>query len=249
MKTTTRAFAGKPHRRRKRLSKKAQFLWVVLISISLSSLYGLKTGQQPLAQLGSAFRFFNQTETTITTGFAKEANQVLEKNTLTPGLPLYFQKDQRWQTTGYGTKKQDNDLGHNGCALVSLAMIASYWQHQKILPTDILAWAQNNYYVQGQGTSWQIFADYANQHGYQFKNLGADHQMALNHLRQGFPLIVSVNPGTFTTTGHIMVLSMDQAGNIRAFDPNDDPEKRHFSEKYSLATFQQEAANYWVLWQ
>ena len=34
-------------------------------------------------------------------------------------------------------------------------------------------------------------------------------------IQQGFPVIVSVQPGTFTTTGHLMVLALNREGGFK----------------------------------
>ena len=60
-------------------------------------------------------------------------------------------------------------------------------------------------------------------------------------------MIVSVLPGTFTTTGHLLVLSANQDGELLAYDPNDDSSKNHYQETFSPAIFAAEALNYWVL--
>lgn len=79
-----------------------------------------------------------------------------------------------------------------------------------------------------------------------YQALGNDFFAAKEQLRQHKAVVVSVNPGTFTTTGHIMVLLMNNQGKIVVFDPNDSPEKNHYQQSFSNEIFQQEALAYWA---
>ncbi|OJG19474.1 hypothetical protein RU97_GL001045 [Enterococcus canis] len=178
----------------------------------------------------------------ISRDFAETANKVLPQ----AGPPLLLQTDERWGDISYGTESENNDLAHNGCAIASLAMIASYWQGQTVTPPEILDWAQNNYYVTGQGTSWQIFSDFAPQYGLQVQSLASIEQ-AEEWMQTGHPVIVSVNPGTFTKTGHIMVLAMNE-GKLTVYDPNDDSHKQHYQTDFSEDIFRNEAVSYWVFY-
>lgn len=180
--------------------------------------------------------------------FSRKANQFLEADQKNANLPLLLQTDERWGDAAYGSEASQNDLAHNGCALASLAMIDSYWEKNSISPTDVLNWAQNNYYVTGQGTSWQIFSDFAVAHDLQFENLGNHFNRAKEFMNNGIPVIVSVKPGTFTTVGHIMVLATDSKGRIKVYDPNDNPTKEHYRKTYDSETFVTEGINYWALW-
>lgn len=180
--------------------------------------------------------------------FSIQANQKLATDQKNATLPLYLQTDERWGELAYGSTERNNDLAHNGCALASIAMVASYWQRTSITPAMILKWAKNDYYVNGQGTAWQIFEDYAVKNGYHYENIGNYFNRAKEFMNDGVPVIVSVNAGTFTTTGHIMVLTTDETGALKAYDPNDSPTKKHYLQAYANEVFIDEGVNYWALW-
>lgn len=245
MKSKRTFLARKPINRKHHHSTKYPLLLLGILLLVIGSLYFIGR-RGPQSNLGG-FLSFRQSPV-VTTAFAEKATNELTSHSQTPELPLYLQKDPRWQDCSYGTEASDNTLAKNGCALASLAMIASYWQRQAILPSDILEWAGNSYYVQGQGTSWQIFSDYAANYGYQYQDLGGIFSSAMDKMRAGIPIIASVAPGTFTTSGHILVLSLDQNGQIRAYDPNDDADKQHYTKTFSEETFRKEGINYWALW-
>ncbi|KAF1295852.1 hypothetical protein BAU15_03855 [Enterococcus sp. JM4C] len=175
--------------------------------------------------------------------FGQEANKYLEKNNPTDNhYPLNLQTDERWSEVPYG----DNTLGVNGCAIASLSMILSEVEGRSVEPTEILDWSHDAYFVDGAGTSWNIFADFASYYGLPFQNLDNSIDAALNYLEQGIPVVVSVSPGEFTDTGHIMILSSCHEGQIKVYDPNDTPEKNHYKEDYSIDQIASQVINYWV---
>lgn len=176
------------------------------------------------------------------TAFASEANQNLEGSS----TPLILQTDEQWADTGYGFGEGENTLRMNGCGIASLAMVLSYWENRTVAPTEILDWAQNDYYMEDAGTAWSIFPAFAEHYGFHYQELGADLGSAQGYLAQGIPVVVSVSAGTFTTGGHIMVLrSWDEAG-IQVNDPNDDPAKNHYQQTFDPGTIASEGVNYWV---
>ena len=112
----------------------------------------------------------------------------------------------------YGSGEQQNTFADNGCAIASLAMIDSFGEIRHQNQTIFSNWAGNQFYLADQGTSWQIFPQFAEHFGYQFLDLGNSFEEAYKMIQQGFPVIVSVQPGTFTTTGHLMVLALNREG-------------------------------------
>lgn len=125
-------------------------------------------------------------------------------------------------------------------------MIHSYWQGRTIEPSEILAWSENRYFIEGQGTGWDIFPNFATQFGYQIYNPNSITEVE-QAIDQGLPVIVSVQPGTFTTTGHLMILAANQVGELIVYDPNDDQSKEHYRQTFTADTFEKEALNYWVI--
>lgn len=202
-----------------------------------------------------AFRFFRtyaETSSLTTpqydyTRYQEKATAALHAQDDFSNLPLLLQNNPTWANVSYGTDQTSNTLWENGCGILSIAMVTSFWEQQEVSPTSILNWAGNRYYVNGQGTAWQIFSDYAAYRNWHFENLGNNHATAMAKMKAGFPLIVSVKAGTFTTSGHIMVLTVAKNGQITVYDPNDNPDKNHAATSYPLSTFQNEALNYWVI--
>lgn len=217
---------------------------IVVLTIFIGNL-ALKLNLLPtkkLIKVEAGTSTFKKTNLT----FSQTANHYLKTHSQTSQLPLYLQKDERWSDEFYGRDRKTDTFGLNGCAPTALAMIASYWEQREVLPTEILGWAGNQFFVPGQGTSWSIFQAYAEDFGYNYQIVSTI-DAAQIEINQGRPVIVSVLPGTFTTTGHLLVLSANQDGELLAYDPNDDSSKNHYQETFSPAIFEAEALNYWVL--
>ena len=126
-------------------------------------------------------------------------------------------------------------------------MIDSFWRNQAPEPDNILNWAGNQFYLADQGTSWQIFPQFAEHFGYQFLDLGNSFEEAYKMIQQGFPVIVSVQPGTFTTTGHLMVLALNREGGFKCLIQmihQIKPLQKTFSNELLAA----EGLNYWCFW-
>lgn len=162
-------------------------------------------------------------------------------------IPLYLQKDPKWRTLQYGTDTT-RQLGENGCAILSLAMIHAYYNPQAtVTPQTILDWSKDQYYVHNQGTSWNIFYDFAQSFNYQFTNFGNNFEEAMQAVNQGQAIVATVKPGLFTETGHILVIRGYQDGQVYVNDPNDDPSKMFSIKAIPAQTMMEEGVNYWAL--
>jgi len=191
---------------------------------------------------------FDQTAL-VSKQFTRQANQAIQQAMAdTQQVPLIVQTDQRWGNNPYGYGEEQNTFAANGCAIASLAMIDAFWTDHPPNPDKLLKWAGDQFYLPKQGTSWQIFPQFAEAFGYQFADLGDSFEVAYEKMTQGIPVVVSVQAGTFTTSGHIMVLALNKEGNIQVFDPNDSPEKAHYEKSYPNDVFQAEGIHYWSFW-
>lgn len=177
--------------------------------------------------------------------FSANANQYIQEHG--QDFPLVIQTDARWANKAYGSGSEQNNLATNGCAISSLAMILSYYEKRSVEPTEILQWSGDRYYQEGQGTAWSIFPAFAEHYQFTYQDLGRDSTLIQQHLNQNQPIVISVNPGEFTDVGHIMVLKKDlQSDQLIVYDPNDNEEKQHYAQKYSLDQLMPQLANAWV---
>ena len=80
--------------------------------------------------------------------------------------------------------------------------------------------AGNGYYAGDSGTSWSLMTEGAQQFGIYGEEMGLSEDDVFSALENGHPIICSMRPGDFTTTGHFIVLTGVEDGKIRVNDPN-----------------------------
>lgn len=133
-------------------------------------------------------------------------------------FPLLMQWDMGWGYANYG----DGLLALNGCGPTALSMvICGLTGDNTVTPYTVAQYADSQgYYVDGVGTSWDLMRTGAEHFGLTAKELPLDEGVVTNALRQGRPIICSVGPGDFTTSGHFIVLVGLEDGKIRVNDPN-----------------------------
>src|SRR5699024_572339 len=159
-------------------------------------------------------------------------------------VPLYLQKDANWRTEKYGSNTTQQ-LGENGCAILSLAMVHAAFENREVNPKEILEWSEEKYWVDNAGTSWQIFHDFAVEHNYDFYNYGNDFYSAMEAVNNGELIVASVVPGFFTEVGHIIVIRGYENGQVYVNDPNDDAQKMYSIQGIDEEVLLAEGINYW----
>lgn len=157
-------------------------------------------------------------------------------------IPLYLQYKGDWASAAYG----NGTIKQNGCCPTCLAMVFSFLRQENIYPDDVTAWTGNKYYVNGQGTSWNIFNDVSDW-GVRCINIGKSQEQLIQALKDKKPVIASMGPGKFTKGGHFIVLSGITAdGKIRVNDPNDSALKNHINTNFEMSLIMRESKNMWV---
>lgn len=132
-------------------------------------------------------------------------------------FPLLLQWDARWGYVRYG----DDLLAVTGCGPTCLAMAAAgLTGDNTITPAAVAEQAQRDgYWVDGV-TSWALMTDGCRAWGLISEELPLTESAVTGALEEGRPIICSVRPGDFTTTGHFILLAGVEDGNIRVNDPN-----------------------------
>lgn len=159
-------------------------------------------------------------------------------------VPLLNQNDPRWANDAYGTDVS-RTIWENGCAILVLAMVDSYFNQTITTPNEIIRWAGNNYYLDHQGTSWQIYPAFGEAFNYQVTDFGNDFQRAINGLDEGYLIATSVGPGHFTLGGHVILIRGYQDGLVYVNDPNDDSTKMNSIQGIPEQTLILDGLNYW----
>ena len=156
-------------------------------------------------------------------------------------IPHLLQWDERWGYQIYG----DNMIAVNGCGPTVISMVASgLTGDNTITPYRVGKFAEQNGYYEGDaGTSWALMTEGAAQFGVYGEEMGLSEEAVFSSLENGNPIICSMSPGDFTTTGHFIVLVGIEDGKIRVNDPNS--VKR--SEKlWDYETLYPQISNLWV---
>lgn len=132
-------------------------------------------------------------------------------------FPLLLQWDARWGYTRYG----DDLLAVTGCGPTCLSMAAAgLTGDDTITPAAVATRAQRDgYWVDGV-TSWELMRTGCEAWGLVSEELPLSESSVTGALSEGHPIICSVRPGDFTTTGHFILLAGTEEDGIRVNDPN-----------------------------
>lgn len=161
-------------------------------------------------------------------------------------VPYMNQNDPSWRDKPYGTDGSQS-MWENGCAIVVLAMVDSYFQDTFTRPESIAKWADDRYYMDQQGTSWSIYAAFGEAFDYQVEDLENDFYLAMDYLQGDHLIVVSVGPGIFTDGGHVMLIRGFQDGLVYLNDPNDTPSKFFSIQGIPAQQIIDSALNYWAI--
>ncbi len=133
-------------------------------------------------------------------------------------IPLLLQWDERWGYAFYA----DDMIAVNGCGPTAIAMVAAgLTGDNTITPHKVAQFAaEYGYYAGDAGTSWTLMTDGAQQFGIYGEEMALSENAVFSALENGHPVICSMRPGDFTTTGHFIVLTGIEDGKIRVNDPN-----------------------------
>ena len=163
-----------------------------------------------------------------------DLSQDLNKNE----IPLLLQWDSRWGYKKYG----DEFMAISGCGPTCLSMVASYLcQNPQYHPYFIAQFAYQNGYYSKQGTSWQLMSKGAEKLGLISQELSLNENIIKHELQNSHPIICSVREGTFTSTGHFIVLTDYKNGKIHVNDPN----SRKKSQFYTYDELAPQIKNLW----
>lgn len=159
-----------------------------------------------------------------------------------PGTyPLLLQYDPRWGYAFYG----DDVIAVNGCAPTCLSMvIAGLTGKNTITPYTIASYAeQQGYYAPDSGTSWSLMSDGAAHFGIIGEELTLSRSARENALSSGQPIICSMRPGDFTTTGHFIVITGLKDGKFIIKDPNS---KERSNQLWDYQILEHQISNLWA---
>lgn len=171
----------------------------------------------------------------------RKVNQPINiKPYYTPGkIPLFEQWDKQWGYDQYG----EGPLATDGCGPTSLAMVAvGLTGNTSINPKVVADYSETHGgYVPGEGTSWSLMSDLGPHFG--VKGTRISESQVIDELKAGHPVIAAMGPGTFTLTGHFMVLTgVTPDGKITLNDPDS---IKYSNETWNFNQIATSARAYW----
>lgn len=133
-------------------------------------------------------------------------------------IPHLYQTDPAWAHQPYA----GGTVEENGCGPTCLSMVyIDLTGKTNLNPAEMARYSEKNGYVDGDMTSWTLMTEGAARLGLSSEELPADEDAVRSALSRGKPVICSVGPGDFTTSGHFIVLAgLDDAGRAIVHDPN-----------------------------
>jgi len=133
-------------------------------------------------------------------------------------LPFLLQWDERWGYAEYGSSM----IAVTGCGPTCLSMVAcGLTGDDSITPVVVAEYAMDNgYYEKGAGTSWSLMTEGAKAFGIKGEVMRLDRNTVFKTLENDIPIVCSMRPGDFTTSGHFIVLTGTEDGMVKVHDPN-----------------------------
>lgn len=160
----------------------------------------------------------------------------------TRGVPLLMQWDERWGYMEYGSDM----VAITGCGPVCLSMVGYYLTGDaKFYPDQVVRFAEENgYYSRGNGSKWTLISEGGKTLGLDVKELPLVESKIAAYLQAGDPIIAVMGPGDFTSSGHYIVLTAYEDGQLSVNDPNS---YRNSEKTWSYETFADQVRNLWVI--
>lgn len=133
-------------------------------------------------------------------------------------VPCLYQTDPAWAGIGYA----GGTIEKNGCGPTCLSMVyVALTGKDDLDPAGMAALSERGGYTADGMTTWTLMSEGASELGLRSEELPASADAVREALSQGHPVICSVLPGDFTSTGHFIVLAgLTEEGEIVVRDPN-----------------------------
>lgn len=156
-------------------------------------------------------------------------------------MPYLYQTDVAWASQPYG----EGTIGDSGCGPTALAMVyAALTGRDDKDPAAMAQLSEAGGFVDGTETRWALMTEGARQLGLTVRELPADLALVRGALQEGCPIICTMGPGDFTSTGHFIVIEGLRTGNqISVHDPNSESRS---SQLWDLPAVLAQCRNLWA---
>ena len=157
-------------------------------------------------------------------------------------VPLFMQWDERWGYEQYSGEV----MGLSGCGPTALSMAAVYLLSDPSLSPEYIAdFSQKNGYTsRGNGTSWTLMNEGAQQLGLCSSEVPLWEASMANALSEGKLIVCAMGKGDFTSTGHFILLTGYSDGMFSLNDPNS---KARSERLWSYSELETQIRGMWAL--
>lgn len=166
----------------------------------------------------------------------------------------YLQTDPRWAKADYSVPGEKTNIAESGCGPSCAAMLIETLTGKTFTPANACKWSlAHGYKALRQGTYYSYFRPQLAAHGIECKQLLSSriinqpshpiHEQVKEYLAQGYYVIALMGPGTWTSSGHFVLL-WGWDDKVRINDPASTKDKRLNGDP---ATFKNEARCYWLV--
>ena len=140
-------------------------------------------------------------------------------------VPFLYQTDPQWASRPYA----GGTVEKNGCGPTCLSMVyVALTGCDDLDPAAMADFSERGGYTTDGMTAWALMSDGATELGLTSEELPATAAAVRETLLAGKPVICSVGPGDFTTTGHFIVLAdLTEDGKVVVHDPNSAERSSH----------------------
>ena len=158
-------------------------------------------------------------------GGATPASSTPRSDWRTGEVPFLYQTDPQWASHPYA----GGTVEKNGCGPTCLSMVyVSLTGRDDLDPAAMADFSERSGHAVDGMTAWTLMSDGAAELGLTSEELPASAGAVREALLAGKPVICSVGPGDFTTTGHFIVLTgLTEDGEVVVHDPNSTERSSH----------------------
>lgn len=167
----------------------------------------------------------------------------------------YLQIDPRWGSLDYSAPGEKTTIRASGCGPTAMAMVLATWADPEVTPETECAWAlRNGYKAPHSGTYYGYFEPAGKRYGLEVTRLNwsniygndrsAYHAQAKDALDRGDLVIACMGKGTWTSSGHYVLVWKIDGNTIYINDPASTKAHRVRGD-YSV--FKRQVKYYWVI--
>ena len=167
----------------------------------------------------------------------------------------FKQNDKRWKDIIYAVDGETSTIGSAGCGPTAVSMVLNTLVSKWIDPVTCASWARmHGYKVYKSGTSYNFPTAIGKAYGVEIKRLTTSsiyhhpenliHTEVINELAKGNWIIACMGKGTWTRSGHYILVYGYKDGNVYINDPASTKTNRAVN---TWDRFKNEVKQYWIV--